>query len=368
MVSGLPTSNGDFAVTVTGTVNGCPVQASTSVPPPPPGQNVSVGNLALPAPDTSVVPTTTVTGTVLGTDGQGLAGVTVTISSYDLVDSAIAITGAGGLYTASAFPARNWPVDVEAAATVGGAMLYGAPATGGMLPVAGGTTTMATFMLQALPSTGPDPLTTVTGQVQNLDFSPAAGARVAIDLGYGLLITTTAADGTFTFSGVPTQSPSLQIVASSRQQCVRYFYFTGTPMGIGAVVPGGVTNVGTLTLSSLDKGPPACVTGTLSFGADQCLAGPVTVPLDLLHVDSAGNTTPAGTVTPDPVTGRFCVVLRREWAYLLRKQDFVCNSATFPCQTAIGLTDPGASGQCADAAPACQDLGAVSLTCFFGGS
>jgi hypothetical protein len=368
MVSGLPTNNGDFAVTVTGTVNGCPVQASTSVPPPPPGQNVSVGNLALPAPDISVVPTTTVTGTVLGTDGQGLAGVTVTIASYDLVDSAVAITGAGGLYTASAFPARNWPVDVEAVTAVGGAMLYGAPATGGMLPVAGGTTTMATFMLQTLPSTGPDPLTTVTGQVQNLDLSPAAGARVAIDLGYGLLITTTAADGTFTFSGVPTQSPSLQIVASSRQQCVRYFYFTGTPMGIGAVVPGGVTNVGTLTLSSLDKGPPACVTGTLSFGANQCLAGPVTVPLDLLHVDSAGNTTPAGTVTPDPVTGRFCVVLRREWAYLLRKQDFVCNSATFPCQTAIGLTDPGASGQCADPAPACQDLGAVSLTCFFGGS
>jgi hypothetical protein len=251
-VSGLPTNQGNLQMTVSGMLGGCPAQASAEAPAPPPGQNVSVGNLTLAAPTLPVTPTTTVTGVVLGTDGQGLAGVTVTISSYDLVDSAVVISGAGGVYTVPAFPARLWPLDVEALATVGGVLLDGAPASGGMQPVAGGTTIMPTFMLQPAPVPGAP--TTVSGQVQNRDFSPAAGATVVIDLGYGLLTTTTAGDGTFTLSGVPTNTQMFQIVAFSVEQCV--LYFTGPPMGVsGPVVPGGVTDAGVLTLYSLDTGP-----------------------------------------------------------------------------------------------------------------
>jgi hypothetical protein len=205
-----------------------------------------------------------------------------------------------------------------------------------------------------------DPGTAVIGRVVDPNGAAVAGATVTVSAGVPpiLAAATSGGDGTFSVPGLPTIQGDFKVFVSATVGGVDLSGAAGPLPPVR-----GATEVGTIVL-----GPPACVTGTLSFGANQCLAGPVTVPLDLLLVDSAGNTTPAGTVTPDPVTGRFCVVLRREWAYLLRKQDFVCGNATFPCETAIGLTDPGASGQCADPAPACQDLGAVSLTCFFGGS
>src|ERR1700674_1333357 len=212
-VPGLPTNQGYLDVNVSSTLAGCPAHASTSVPPPPPGQTVFVGNLTL-VPTSSSAQTTAVTGTVLGTDGQGLAGVTITISSYELADTVTVTSGASGIYTAPGFPARAWPVDIEAVATVGGVMLTGAPTTGGRLPVANGTTTMATFQLQPFPFTGPDPLTTVTGQVNHSDGSPAAGAQVVIDLGYAQLVATAGSDGSFTVSGVPTLQSTISVGAS----------------------------------------------------------------------------------------------------------------------------------------------------------
>ena len=90
----------------------------------------------------------------------------------------------------------------------------------------------------------PDPGTTVIGTVVDLTQKPVSGATVML---VGGLTTTTAADGTFTFTGVPTVSGSIFATA------------TGTVNGVllggsSAVVPpvrGGVTNVGTIVLSQL---------------------------------------------------------------------------------------------------------------------
>ena len=241
-VPGLPTNQGYLDVNVSGTLAGCPAQASTSVPPPPPGQNVFVGNLTLAPTSSSVAQTTTVTGTVLGTDGQGLAGVTITISSIDLADIVTVTSGAGGIYTAPGFPARFFAVTVEAVVTLGGVMLTGGP-NGGLLPVANGITTMPTFQLQPYPFTGPDPLTTVTGQVITDVQLPAAGAQVVLDLGYEQIVTTTGGDGSFTVSGVPTLEGSIY-VGASLHGCT--LLTTHSPQLNISVNPGGVTNVGTL--------------------------------------------------------------------------------------------------------------------------
>jgi hypothetical protein len=179
-----------------------------------------------------------------------LAGVTITISSYDLADSATVTSAAGGIYTAPGFPARSWPVYLEAVATAGGVTLYGAPGVG-LLPVANGTTTMATFQLQPYPYTGADPLTTVTGRVDNLDGSPAAGAQVVIDLGYAELVTTTGADGAFTVSGVPTLQGAIKLGASLHG-CT--LFNTDLPTTVNQLNAGGVTDVGVLTLVP-DSGP-----------------------------------------------------------------------------------------------------------------
>jgi hypothetical protein len=249
---GLPTNQGNLDVSVSGTLGGCPAQAGTSVAPPPPGQNVFVGNLALVPTSSPVAQTTTVTGTALGTDGQGLAGVTVTVSSADLVDTATAVSGAGGAFAVTGFPARRWALQVEATITAGGVVLYGSNHTG-VRPVAGGSTSIGSLVLQPYPYGGPDPLTTVTGQVNNPDGSPAAGAEVVIDVGYAQLLTTTGGDGSFSLAGVPTLQGEIAVAASLHLPC-GLLYAAG-PVNVAPLNPGDVTAVGILTLGR-DSGPP----------------------------------------------------------------------------------------------------------------
>jgi len=251
-VPGLPTNQGYLEIDASDTLGGCPAQASTTVPPPPAGQNVFAGNLTLDATSSAAPPTTTVTGSVLGTDGQGLAGVTVTVSSVDLADTATAVSGAGGVFTVAGFPARAWGLQLEATITAAGVMLYGNDHTG-IVPAPGGTTSLGSLALQPYPYSGPDPLTTVTGQVDNSDGSPAAGAEVVIDLGYAQLVTTTAGDGTFSVSGVPTLQGGIQVGGSLYLPCGALDW-TGV-LNVAPLNPGGVTAVGVLTLFP-DTGPP----------------------------------------------------------------------------------------------------------------
>jgi hypothetical protein len=211
---------------------------------PPAGANVDVGDLTV-ASTIAVAPPTTVVGTVLGLDGQGLAGVTITVSSADLVDTVTVTSGAGGAFAAAGFPARTSQVGAEAVVTVGGVMLYGT--SGGAAAVAGGATALGPIQLQPYAYTGADPLTTIAGQVVNGDGSPAAGALVVIDLGYAQMTAVAAADGSFSVSGVPTLAGSVLIGASLTEQCV--LNDAGGAIPVEALVPGGVTAVGVLTIA-----------------------------------------------------------------------------------------------------------------------
>jgi hypothetical protein len=249
-VPGLPTIEGSLTVTVRATLGSCPAQAILNLAVPAAGENADVGNIMLTSASRPTV--TTVTGTVLGTDGQGLAGVTVSVASIDLGDSATTTSGAGGVFAVTGFPARLWNLRAEATINVGGVMLSGA-SSGSVVPAAGGTTSLGSIQLQPYPFTGSDPLTTVNGLVLNDDGSPAAGATVTIDVGYAVLTTTAASDGTFSLGGVPTLQGSLYVAASSRLNCA--VYHTAGPLFVNQLVAGGVTDVGTLTLVP-DNGPP----------------------------------------------------------------------------------------------------------------
>jgi hypothetical protein len=245
---GLPTNQGTLLVNAAATLSGCPAQASTQVLQPPPGGSADVGNLMLVS--SAVAPTTTVLGTVLGSDGQGLSGVTLTVSSADLADTVTVTSGAGGVFVVPGFPARRWLVRAEAMVTVGGVLLTSAST--GAFPVAGGTTTLAAFQLQPYPFAGPDPLTTIQGQVVNGDGSPAAGALVVVDLGYAQLTTIAATDGSFSVSGVATLAGAVNVGAALTEQCA--LYYAGGSLFVANLVPGGTTDVGTLTLRP-DTGP-----------------------------------------------------------------------------------------------------------------
>jgi hypothetical protein len=250
-VSGLPTGSGDFEVSAVGTVNGCQAEGAAEVPPPPPGANESLGNLTLvppPAPQP-----TTVTGIILGADGQGLPGVTVTVSSADLADTATVASGPGGAFTVPAFPARAWTLQAEATITSGGVLFYAASGPNGPHAVAGGTTDLGSLTLQPYPFTGPDPLTTVTGQAINLDGSAAAGAQVVIDTGDGQIVATAAGDGSFAVPEVPTLQGAIVITASLHLPC--NVLLVGGPLTVSQLIAGGQTAVSLPQLVP-DPGPP----------------------------------------------------------------------------------------------------------------
>jgi hypothetical protein len=278
MVAGLSTNSGEYEVIATGTVGGCPAGAGTVVPPPPPGQNESLGNLTI-LPTTTPQPTT-VTGNVLGTDGQGLAGVTVTVSSADLADTATVLSGPGGVFTVPAFPARAWTLQAEAAITIGGVLLYAVSGAPGPHAAAGGTTDLGSLVLQPYPFVGADPLTTVTGQVSNLDGSPGSGARVVIDLGYAELAATAAGDGTFTVAGVPTLQGQVTVTASVHLPCG--VLLVAGPVTVSQLVPGGVTAVSMPQLVP-DPGPPSPIISSVPIervpdgpASGRAVAGPLT--------------------------------------------------------------------------------------------
>ncbi len=241
-VPGLSTNQGSLTVAASATLGGCPAQTSTTVNVPPPGANADVGNMMLVS--STVTQRTTVSGTALGLDGQGLAGVTITVSSEDLVNTVVATSGGGGAFAVE-LPTRSSQVGAEAVVTLGGVMLYGT--SGRAAPAAGGATVLGAIQLQAYPFTGPDPLTTIAGQVVNGDGSAAGGALVVIDLGYAQLTTKALADGSFSLSGVPTLAGYVSVGASLTEQCV--LYDAGEAMLVEPLVAGGVTSVGVLTIA-----------------------------------------------------------------------------------------------------------------------
>jgi hypothetical protein len=98
----------------------------------------------------SAIETTTVTGTVLGLDGQGLAGVTITVSSADLASTMTATSGAGGAFAVAGLQVGTSQVGAEAVVTIGGVILYGT--SGGVAPVAGGATVLQVIHCSRIPT------------------------------------------------------------------------------------------------------------------------------------------------------------------------------------------------------------------------
>ncbi len=111
---------------------------------------------------------------------------------------------------------------------------------------------MGSVTLQPYLYSGPDPLTTVTGQIDNPDGTPAAGAQVVVDFGYAQLVTTTASDGTWSIASVPTLQASINVGASLALPCGS-LDITG-PVNVFPLNPGGTTDAGVLTLFP-DHGP-----------------------------------------------------------------------------------------------------------------
>jgi hypothetical protein len=190
--------------------------------------------------------------------------------------------------------------------------------------------------------------TTIRGTVVDPTGTAAAGAQVTA---LGAAATTDAA-GAFNLPSVLVRTGTVRVAVS----------FQGDQVVTQPVPPvaGGVTDLGAITVGSL-----GCVTGTAVVS--QCASLAATPPLDLLIQDGSGNPVPVGPVTPD-ATGRFCATVRRGPLYLLQRQSYQCSSCggknLGTCKSStLQLTDPSASGTCADASPTCQDLGTVALNC-----
>jgi hypothetical protein len=246
-IPGMPTTGGNLAVLAASAVQGCPAQGSSPPVAPIAGGTTVVGAVTL-----GGTALTILSGTVVGPDSQPLAGATVQLSSADLADFATVTSGPGGTFAAPRFPLRLWSVGAFASATVNGVLVTGS--SGPHSPVAGARLDLGTLQLQPLATSGPDPLTAVTGLVVAADgTTPVPSAQVVVDAGpYGLFTTTTGPDGTFVIAGVPTLERSVAVAASLHQACT--LDNTGRPQNVSALVPGGSTDVGTLVLGP-DRGP-----------------------------------------------------------------------------------------------------------------
>jgi hypothetical protein len=200
-------------------------------------------------------------------------------------------------------------------------------------------------------------VTSLRGLVADPDGQPVVGADV-VTLGAA---TSTGADGRFEIPGLRVQTGLVRVAVR---------FSGGGPLDGSEVltpgvppVPGGVTDLGTITL-----GAPACVTGF--FLANRCAIGAVSGLFDLYVDDGTGQLALVDHVQTDP-SGRFCANLRRGFSYVARREDVACTCGRIsPCQTSLALTDPDAAGSCGAPGAACQDVGNVFLSCnfFCGGS
>jgi hypothetical protein len=169
---------------------------------------------------------------------------------------------------------------------------------------------------------------------------------------------TTAADGTFSFSNVPS---ILGPIGAGVEVTLDDLPRTGSANEAPAAT-GGETDLGTIVLDP----EPACITGRVFYS--QCLSGPVTDPLDLYEEDPyTGQLSLVGRITPD-ATGRFCLLPRRNRFYILRKEDVECFGQVAVCQAFLFLNNPTAAGICGQEGARCQDNGDVGLSCSFIGS
>jgi hypothetical protein len=256
-IAQVPAAQGNLFISASGTVGGCAADGRLATPVPPVvGGSTDVGAITITA---ATAQTTTVTGTVIGPDGQPFAGASVQVTSADLADMASAASGAGGALVLPVFPARSWAIFTLASATVAGAPMVGGAGSSGAA-VAGGATSVGQIQLQPAPNpAGFQPTTVVGKAVIDSGGTPAAGAQVIVDDGtFGLYLGVAASDGSFAIPGVlVTQGSGFNVGVSLRLPCVLLTsgsIFSGQL--ILGVTPGGTTDIGRLVLSA-NNGPPS---------------------------------------------------------------------------------------------------------------
>lgn len=136
----------------------------------------------------------------------------------------------------------------------------------------------------------PDPGTTVVGRVVDKTQTPVAGATVTT---VGGKSSTTAADGTFSISGVPTVRGSISVRAIGTVNGVSR---SGTSTAVPPV-PGGTTNVGTITLGG------GFIVVANSNDNTATVLDPSTSPPTVVATVPTGGSFPIGaSVTPDGST------------------------------------------------------------------
>ncbi|MFY9823275.1 MAG: Ig-like domain-containing protein, partial [Thermoanaerobaculia bacterium] len=239
LAANLPTVLGNFTIAVSGIAQGCSERGALTTPITPlPGGTLDVGGIALSSP--AGFDTTTVTGHVIDEDGQPVAGVSVTVYSEDFGDEVVVTTGADGGFSAPDFPARAWGIAAVGGGFVNGMQLVGSIGSSAAVP--GGTTDLGTFVVDSYDPSG-DPGFSVTGRIVDTDGNPVVGIRVSAFVAFLFFTTTTAADGTFSFTGFPSFNPV--VLGAARPDTCAYFATPGTPLGGG---PGDAIDVGTLVL------------------------------------------------------------------------------------------------------------------------
>ncbi len=242
------------------------------------GQTLTV-NLTLPA-------AATVHVTALKVDGTPFAGAEISLQdSFRQFLRIVGFADSGGILNIADVPEGNFTVQARD------------PSTLSILGNFNGTVT-STDQGQTIDVTIQDPGTTVTGNVVDASGSAVAGAQVTT-LGVSA---TTAADGTFSISGVPTVLGNITAHVTFRKTDGTLLVGESPPF---PPVPAGTTNVGTIKVA-----PPVSAAyvanesdNTVSAYSIDTTAGALTaVP---------GSPFPAGTlpisVTVDP-TGHFVYV------------------------------------------------------------
>jgi hypothetical protein len=246
--SGLPTIVGNFRLAVSGIAQGCAARGELRDPLTPlPGGTLDVGAVALDAP--AAAQTTIVIGTFTDEDGQRIAGLTVHVFSEDFGDEATATTGPDGTFTAPGFPARRFGIGAIAGGPAGGGLVYVGSAPGTSAN-AGGTTDLGTFIVDPYDPAS-DPGTTFTGRVVDTDGNPVAGVRVSANAQFLFFTATTAADGTFALSGMPSVTP-ITVGAARADTCQYYNTQLMTVTGNG----GDTVDLGILVLRVDNPQPP----------------------------------------------------------------------------------------------------------------
>jgi len=248
-VSGVRTNHGTLSLRVLGRVSGCGVTAALGPLPPVPGLPTEVGTLIAASPASR---TTTVTGVVVDTNGNAVAGAVVKVFSEDLAVLTQARSGPDGSFLVPDLAVRAWGVDAVAVSTLGGTELHGSAAVSNPDVSPGGVTDLGSLVL-ASPAGAVLQRNNVVGRVVDPVGAPVANAPVLVRAGGDLFSSRTAADGSFAID-VPVVDgfgDTLQIGTGAIVDCL---FYIGPLFAAYEFDSSGTTDTGTLMLQ-LDPGP-----------------------------------------------------------------------------------------------------------------